>query len=148
MSIFNQMKSIEATSSTEHIVSFKCLVVTGTRLIMEAFKLLKKDFIMLGLIQGKQSTKWNQYVRAFVWIFSVFLTTSSYLICAIFETETLNEQSDAFFFGFGTVRLLISNIFLVYQNQSITQLLADLDSMVDDREYLFQKNSTQYTYKF
>lgn len=130
------MKSIEGTSSAEHIFSFKFLVVPSTRLNMEAFNLLKKDLIIFGLIEGKSSTKWNQYVRLFVWIFSVVLITLSYSICALFETKTLNEQSDAFFFGFGSIMLLVLNIFLIYKNESVTKLLADLDAIIGDREYL------------
>lgn len=111
---------------------------------MEAFKLLKKDLIVFGLIQGKRSTKWNQYVRAFVWIFSLISSTLSFLIFALFESETFNEQTDAFFFSLGNMMLLVSNIFLTYRNRGVTKLLADLDTIVDDREYFIKKwNPTQ-----
>lgn len=127
------------------IFSFECLVVSSTRLKMEAFKLLKKDFIIFGIIQGKRSTKWNQYARAFVWIFSFISTILSYLICALFESEKLNEQTEAFFFGLGNIMLLVSTIFLMYRNQSVMKLLADLDTIVGDREYFMErKPNTKY----
>lgn len=101
---------------------------------MDAFQLLKNDLIVIGIIQGKYSTKWNQYARASVWIFVMVLSILSYLFCGLFEAETLNERTDAFFFGFGNTMLLISTFFLIYQTNSVTKLLADLESIVNDRQ--------------
>lgn len=86
------MESTQSTSSKQHIYSFDCLVVPSIQMNMEAFNFLKKDLITFWPHPRQKIHKMEPICPSIRLDICCVFNNESYSICALFETNSLNEQ--------------------------------------------------------